>query len=197
MDTSPGSSQRERNPDRPPPSAAATAKLVRRAQHSDTDAFARLYDANIRPVSRYIAAILKDVDSAEDVAAQTFLLAWQYLPELRNPDQFDAWLFRIAHNQALNTIRQRRPHTPLENAPEVTDTSPFNSPTRRADDDLTRHHLRAALLQLSHLHREVLVLRFLGERTHAEICIIASSRSSAGVASKPAKRAASYNVPEP
>ena len=151
------------------PAATPTRDLVRRAQRADADAFARLYDANIRPVSRYIGAILKDVDAAEDIAAQTFLLAWQNLPHLRNPDQFDAWLFRIAHNQALNAVRKRRPQTPLDNAPEFVDTNRFNSPAQRVDDQFTHRRLRTALLQLSNLHREVLILRFLGERSHAEI----------------------------
>ena len=168
---SPPSSEHVLEPHLPQtPAADASAKtLVLRAQHNDATAFGRLYDANIRPVSRYIGAILKDIDGAEDIAAQTFLLAWKNLPQLRNPDQFDAWLFRIAHNQALNAIRKRRPQTPLENAPEFVDTNRFNSPARQIDDQFTHRRLRTALLQLSNLHREVLVLRFLGEHTHAEI----------------------------
>jgi RNA polymerase sigma-70 factor (ECF subfamily) len=145
------------------------ATLVERAKSSDKAAFEQLYNQRINAVSRYIGAILKDVDTAEDIASQTFLLAWKNLPTLRNADQFDAWLFRIAHNQSMNEIKKRRPVTPLDDAPELVDNNRFTSPTESLDGKYDRSRVRAAMLHLSREHREVLVLRFLHELPHATI----------------------------
>jgi RNA polymerase sigma-70 factor (ECF subfamily) len=145
------------------------ATLVQRAQNSDKVAFEALYNQRITAVSRYIGAILKDVDTAEDVASQTFLLAWKNLPTLRNTDQFDAWLFRIAHNQSMNEIKKRRPATALDDAPELIDNNRFSSPTEALDGKYDRSRVRTAMLHLSRDHREVLALRFLRELPHAEI----------------------------
>ena len=116
-----------------------------------------------------MGAILQDIDLAEDVAAQTFLSAWQHLPTLRRPARFDAWLFRIAHHQALNELRKRRPTTPLDDLPELADPDRLSSPTDLLDGKIDRETLWHALLRLPEMQREVLVLRFLEELPHARI----------------------------
>lgn len=87
----------------------AQDELVQRAQQGDLDAYGALYKTRVDGLSRYVGAILRDVDRTEDVVAQSFMLAWRDLPKLRDPRRFDAWLFRIAHNQAMNEFK--RPST--------------------------------------------------------------------------------------
>ena len=141
--------------------------LVVRARDGDREAFASLYRARIGDVSRYVGAILRDRDRAEDVVAQTFLLAWRDMPKLRRPERFDAWLFRIAHNQAMSDLR-RRPAIPLEEAPEAADPAPLSSPAAAAEAAADARHVRGALLRLPEAQREVLILRFLRGLSHAE-----------------------------
>ncbi len=114
-------------PDEPAPPADRVRDLVLRAQARDRDAFATLYTLRFRDVARYVTAILGRVDQAEDVVAQTFLLAWKNLPTLRRPERFDAWLFRIAHHQAINEFRRPR-HQAIEDVAEPADPSPLSTP---------------------------------------------------------------------
>jgi RNA polymerase sigma factor (sigma-70 family) len=142
---------------------------VAQARDGDRMAFERLYRSRIVPVSRYVGAMVRDHDRAEDVIAQTFLLAWRDLPKLRQLDRFDAWLFRIAHNQAMNEVTRRKPTTPLDDAPEIADEGRFGRPEQELDrlGDLER--LREALAQLPETQREVLVLRYFHEMSSKDI----------------------------
>ena len=152
--------------------------LVARAREGDESAFAEIYRARIGAISRYVGAIVRDPDRTEDVVAQTFLLAWRDLPKLRRVERFDAWLLRIAHNRAINEVG-RRPTVRLEDIAEPLDPSPFASPVERAEHKAELERLRRELLELSPAHREVLLLRFLHELSHAEIAKALGKREEA------------------
>lgn len=162
----------ESRPARKPASRSLAALRegdVERAQARDRDAFERLYRLRIGPISRYIAAIVRDAMRAEDVTAQTFLLAWRDLPGLRQPERFDAWLFRIAHNQAISEVTRRRATTPLDDAPEPADEGRFGAPDRELDHAADVEALRHAIDDLPATQREVLLLRYFGEMSPGEI----------------------------
>jgi RNA polymerase sigma-70 factor (ECF subfamily) len=142
--------------------------LVERAQEGDSAAFADLYQARSHTIQRYVGAIVRDPDQTEDAVAETFLLAWRDLPKLRKVERFDAWLLRIAHNRAINEVRRRRT-VPIEEIAEPADPNPRVAPDERAEQRWESERLRRELLELSEAHREVLVLRFLHELSHAEI----------------------------
>lgn len=152
----------------PETDAAAFARLVERAREGDEDAFAAIYRARVPDVTRYVASILRDPDRVEDVVSQTFVLAWRDIPRLRQPDRFEAWLFRIAHNQAMSDLR-RRPTAPLEAAPEPADESRDASPAALVEAGADADAVRHALVRLSEVHRSVLVMRFLLDLPHAEV----------------------------
>ena len=82
--------------------------MVQQAREGDEEAFATLYRQTVHDVSRYVTAIVRDPSLAEDAVAQTYADAWRELPGLREPDRFEAWLFRIAHNRALDMVRHRQ-----------------------------------------------------------------------------------------
>ncbi|PZC50276.1 MAG: DNA-directed RNA polymerase specialized sigma subunit, sigma24 family [Chloroflexi bacterium] len=146
---------------------AALRRLVRDAAGGDTEAFASLYRRRVGPVSRYVGAILHDQARTEDAVAQTFVEAWQQLPRLREPQRFDAWLMRIAHNRAID--QTRRPTTePLEQAAEITGP-PQHEPEAAAIRNEELSQVRTALLALPDDQREALVLRHLVGLSHVEI----------------------------
>ena len=147
---------------------ASLVDLVTRAQSGDEPAFAALYEARVSAVFRYAKSILRDPTAAEDAMAQTFIQAWKGLPKLKDPERFDAWLFRIAHNVALNETR-RRPTTSLEDAPEPVSTAPYADPEAFVAGKVDARVVREALLRLPDNLRDVLVLRFYAGLSHAEV----------------------------
>ena len=159
-------------------SASGLTDLVRRARGGDQQAFAEIYRARVAAISRYVGAIVRDVHRAEDAVAQTFLLAWRDLPRLRQAERFDAWLLRIAHNRAVSELGQRAT-VPLEDVPAPVAVDAASSPSEAAERQAESERLRSELLRLSPAHRDVLVLRFFHELSHAEVARVLGRRVEA------------------
>src|SRR5687767_7511141 len=82
--------------------------LVVRAQGGDKDAYA-LVAAEI--ADRFLAVarrILRDRDLAEDATQQALLAVWQDLPQLRDPDRFESWSYRVLVNACHAEGRKER-----------------------------------------------------------------------------------------
>jgi len=78
----------------------------------------------LRPeLHRYCARLMGSVIEGEDVVQDTFARAFVALDELPDAPPLRAWLFRIAHNRALDLLRSRaiRATEPIEAAHEVVD----------------------------------------------------------------------------
>jgi RNA polymerase sigma-70 factor (ECF subfamily) len=147
-------------------SELAVRALVVRSQEGDAQAFGQLYDRFQPEIVRYLTYRVGNPDTAEDLAQQVFLKAWQAIPRYQDRGvPFKAWLYRMAHNLMVDHHRTRRPTTDLEgiDIPEEPEAE------QRVLVEEVHAHLRAALERLSEDHRQVLVLRFLLEKSAREV----------------------------
>jgi RNA polymerase sigma-70 factor (ECF subfamily) len=80
--------------------------LVEQAQHGDREAFAILARTHADRLMAIAQRILRDVGRAEDAVQQTLVIAWRELPNLRDPDRFDAWLQRLLVNACYAEARR-------------------------------------------------------------------------------------------
>ena len=62
----------------------------------------------------YILSLVSDYKLAEDIAQQTFLIAYRKIGSLKDPEAFPAWLRGIARLEALTAMRQRNREFPVE-----------------------------------------------------------------------------------
>lgn len=86
---------------------ADDAALVARAAEGSDSAFRELYRAYVRPVYWVAHGILGDASDAEDVAQETFVVAWRKLPGLvLAGDSLLPWLVTICRFQAANRLRR-------------------------------------------------------------------------------------------
>lgn len=91
------------------------ARLVEMVRGGDRDAFAQLVARYQSPVCALAYSACGDVCHSEDVAQETFLIAWRKLAELKEPSKFKSWLYGIARNLINNTFR-RQTRNPLAGA---------------------------------------------------------------------------------
>jgi RNA polymerase sigma-70 factor, ECF subfamily len=149
--------------------APAWRSLVDLARSGDVDAFESLVRARIDAMYRLSLAILGNESDAADAAQETFVAVWRRLPQLRDPDRFDAWLGRVAVNSCRMVLRargrRRVRELPLSDmdAVDVLAAGPADAPRRDAEI------LKAAIRHLSLDHRAVLALHHLEGRPVAEI----------------------------
>jgi RNA polymerase sigma-70 factor, ECF subfamily len=83
-------------------------ELMLRVSRGDAESFDALLHRYRAPVVNYCARLLRDRDLAEDVAQEVFLRVYQARERYQPEAKFTTWLYRIATNLALNTIRDRR-----------------------------------------------------------------------------------------
>jgi RNA polymerase sigma-70 factor (ECF subfamily) len=143
------------------------AALARSAAAGDAAAFGVLYDRHFTAVYRYALLRVGDRMEAEDVTSETFMRALRSLDRYEPRAPFAAWLIRIARNLVIDRARgstRREVHERAAAMPSSVD------PEREALARLEGDELRSALGKLSHLQRDVLILRFFSDLTTEEVC---------------------------
>ncbi len=95
-------------------------RLTRLAKKGDRRAFSAIYRRYHQDLYRYCQAILGDPHEAEDALQSTMVKVLAALPGETREIQLRPWLYRIAHNEAIEVVRRRRPADPLdEKAPSA------------------------------------------------------------------------------
>lgn len=136
---------------------ASRVDLVARARSGDPEAF----EALVRGAGDHLLAvarkILRDPDAAEDALQQAVIRAWRSLPQLRDPDRFDAWLYRILVMACYaEANRSRRLSGHVRTLPEA--GVERDIATGIADREALEHAFR----DLTPAHRAVIVLHYFG-----------------------------------
>lgn len=121
-------------------------QLASASQQGDTRAFGILVERLRAPLIGYVTGLLGRREDAEELAQETFLIAWQKIAGLRAPARVNTWIYRIAHNLAVKRPK-RIPTQPLTEDPPV---SSGGKPHPRLLG------LLAAVARLSEPHREVI-----------------------------------------
>lgn len=144
-------------------SSSLDRALLEQARRGDADAFETIVRSRIDAVYRLTLAIVGDEADAQDATQETFVAAWRRIASVRDLDQFDAWLQRIAVNSARMVLRGRRRRHLREITGRVGDdrlgTAVGNRPSIDPASDGAR--LAAALGTLSIERRTILALHHL------------------------------------
>jgi RNA polymerase sigma-70 factor (ECF subfamily) len=144
---------------------AVRTEVVERAQHGDTKAFEALArEAGGRLVG-VAFRILRDLPAAEDAAQQTLVTAWRELPGLREPERFEAWLYRILVRACA--AEARRSGRWRADVRDVSPDAPVDTNELRRVAD--RDELERGFRRLTSDQRAVIVLRYWRDLRQEEI----------------------------
>jgi len=136
-----------------------------RMRRGDVDALAALISRYQHRLYRYLLRLVREPAAADDLFQQTWLRVMEKIGRYDARRNFEAWLFSVAHNLAVDSWRGKQ----VESLDDLGDSDEPPSQRLRSGDpdalerllDFERGAMLAACMQrLPAIHREVLTLRF-------------------------------------
>lgn len=152
---------------------AADEILISRAiVDNDTQAFDVLVQRHQSRVRGWLRHLSKDALLADDLAQETFLLAWRKLPSYKAKGSFEAWLLTIARNQFLQNVRKTgRESDHLDRyESEASITADSGGPRHNEGANSDAEKLLAVL---NHEERDVMILVYGMGYSHSEASVVA------------------------
>jgi len=151
---------------------ANVRELVERAKRGDRDALEELYLLHFDRIYSYLHMSVGNRHDAEDLTTQTFLkmleaigrFEWKSVP-------FSAWLFRIAHNLAMDFFRAGRRVQPEEEVPEPPGSEEASAEFH-ALHSIGRSSMLDLIADLSPEQRQVLTLKFVFDFANGDVAEI-------------------------
>ena len=143
-------------------------QVLERARTYDALALAEIYDRYAGPIYGYLYRVIGDATHAEDLAGEVFLRLLQALRTSRAPrDNLEGWLYRVAHNLAMDLFRRqkKRPEVPLAEELVAQD----GRLSDLIEGEQVKQQLRARIRRLSSDQQQVVLLRFAEEMPLAEV----------------------------
>ena len=157
------------------------ADVVRLAQQGRELAFRELVRRYERPVFSLVFRMVRDRETAEDLAQDAFVKVLNHIDKYSPEFKFSSWLFKIANNVAIDHLRRRRldtismdgsPHASTASEVEAT-TLNLESEQESALDELEAKELGSAIEQaiakLRPEYRACIMLRHVEGRSYEEI----------------------------
>lgn len=159
----------------PDPDAALIARVV---VNDDRHAFAELVRRHQSPVRACLRKLTAgNFALADDLAQETFVLAWRNLKSFRQEARFSTWLYRIATNCWLADARKRKEELLGDTDADVADEAPGDDDAGPASADQTRGSalkidLERAMRVLSDGERAAIVQCYHNDLTHEEAAYV-------------------------
>jgi RNA polymerase sigma-70 factor (ECF subfamily) len=151
-------------------------ELLARAAEGDEGALAVLVGRYQRRVVGFLAQMLGDVELARDLTQEVFVRVWGAASTFNPRYRFTTWLFRIAHNLAIDHLRKRRLattslHSVSGDGEEQTLQLPAKGkdPLGHLENRELAGALRRAIGELKEDYRELVLLRHFALLSYQEI----------------------------
>jgi RNA polymerase sigma-70 factor (ECF subfamily) len=146
--------------------------LVDRAKRGDREALEELYLIHFDRIYSYLHVTVGNRHDAEDLTTQTFLRMLESLGRFRwQSAPFSAWLFRIAHNLAMDHFRAARRWEPEAEVPEP-EPDEATSAEAAALESIGRRSMLELIEDLSPEQQQVLTLKFVFNFSNGETATI-------------------------
>jgi len=164
--------------------AASDQQIVAWAQEGHELAFRELVRRYQRPVFSLIYRMVRDRETAEDLAQETFIKVLNAIDSYRPEHKFSSWIFKIANNAAIDHLRRREPDLlSLDGAPDAVSAERQEATALQVRDvgetpldELEARelgsHIEVAIARLRPEYRACIMLRHVEGRAYEEIAAI-------------------------
>lgn len=150
-------------------------KIVRAVRKGNKELFRELVKRYQRKLSVYLYHLVRNREETEDILQNVFIKVYDNLGKFDTRKKFSSWIYRIAHNEAVNIIKRKnwKKFISWEDITVKGDTLDLKSKEKSPLDNWIEKELKGemqgALGKLPEQYREVLILRYFLEKNYEEI----------------------------
>jgi RNA polymerase sigma-70 factor (ECF subfamily) len=145
---------------------AEIVSLIEKAAGGNFRAFGDLYRIYLDRIYRYVFYQVNDRMTAEDITEEVFMKAWKAIRSCKGKEKtFSAWLYRIARNHLINTLRRMKKCRSIEeeNLVEIID------PKVKVEAEVECQELLKKISCLPKNQRQIIILKFVEGLDNREI----------------------------
>jgi RNA polymerase sigma-70 factor, ECF subfamily len=159
-------------------------ELVTFARSGSEKAYRELLDRYQRPVFSLVYRMVRDRELSEDLAQETFVKVFNHLDSYNPKYKFSSWIFKIASNLAIDTLRKKNPETvsldgsrnaltaDAIEATRISIASTDENPEQLLEAKELGQEIEGAIGQLRAEYRTAILLRHVEGRPYEEIAEI-------------------------
>ena len=153
----------------------ADYELVQSAVAGRETSFEELVRRYQRPIAAYVYRMVGDYDSALDLTQEVFIKVYNSLNRYRSEFKFSTWIYKIAHNAAIDHLRRHAVREQTLSGSiegdrrEVTIESRRLTPEQESERKERRTEIESVVQLLQPSYRELIVLRHSHDLSYDEI----------------------------
>ena len=149
--------------------------LVATAVSGIEGSFEELVRRYQRPISAYVYRMVGNYESALDLTQEIFIKVYSSLQRYRSEFKFSTWIYKIAHNAAIDHLRRNSGRE--RSLTNGTDSDNYDlplesdglSPEQQSEKEERRLEIECVVRSLPTAYRELVVLRHSQDLTYEEI----------------------------
>jgi RNA polymerase sigma-70 factor (ECF subfamily) len=150
------------------------AELINRLRAGNRKALGMLYERYKQPLYAFCFRLLKNQAKAEDAVHEVFLKLHEGNGQVVQPERIRCWLFTVARNEALMSLRKSGHTTPADDDSIWDEETPLSVLTKKERATI----LQDVLDELKIEYREALLLREFEGLSYAQIAAVTGDSES-------------------
>ncbi len=141
-------------------------QVVDYVRNKDQEAYLEIVLRYQEKLTRYANYLIRDENKSEDVVQNTFIKAFINLNSFNIKKKFSTWIYRIAHNEAINEILKHKHEIPILEDMDFESNEDMEMDFSKNE---TKEKIQDCLSKIPPLYSEPLSLFFLEEKSYEEI----------------------------
>lgn len=156
-------------------------ELLQKSKNGDSIAFSLLYQETYKSVYFHAYSLLKKEEPAKDITQETFLIVYQSLGSLKDPNAFPSWIGGVVYRQVMMYFRKEKKFSCLEED-EVSDHLPTEDFSQQPEEALEHREfireLSTLIEDLPEFQRCTLMAFYYDDMSIAEIVTLMECNSN-------------------
>lgn len=165
-----------------PPEALTDEEIVVRVRSGAVAEYAEIVRRYETKLGHYARKFIRDQDELNDVLQEVFIKAYRNLHGFDVSKKFSSWIYRITHNEALNSLKKYKLESISLDEHEWDIVDDDVNIAKQTDITLAKEKLEKALGTMKEKYREPLMLYYFEQKTYEEISeILQVPKATVGV----------------